>query len=106
MRRIPPGLAVAVICMGLLGYFAWHAMKGSRSFDNYEGLQVKIAALEGELDAARARRADFEHHVNLLRPENVDPDLVDELARQVLGFAAPGELVVHEGSRNDAPAKP
>jgi cell division protein FtsB len=92
--------------MGLLGYFTWHAMKGPRSFGYYEGLQVKIAALEGELDAARAGRADFEHHVNLLRPENVDPDLVDELARKVLGFAAPGDLVVLEGPRNDAPAKP
>jgi cell division protein FtsB len=106
MRRIPLGLAVTVICLGLLGYFTWHAMKGSRSFANYEKLELKIAALEGDLDAARARRAEFEQRVDLLRPENVDPDLVDELARQVLGFAAAGDLVVHEGPRNDAPPKP
>ena len=106
MRRVSPGLAVCVICLALLGYFAWHAIKGSRSFDNYQGLQVKIAALEAERDAARAGRADFEHHVDLLRPENVDPDLVDELAREVLGFAAHGDLVVRDGPRNDAPTKP
>jgi len=104
MRRIPPGLAVTAICLGLIGYFVWHGTKGPRSFANYERLQVKIAMLEDKLAAARARREAFDHRVNLLRPENVDPDLVDELARQELDFAAEGDLIVHEGKLNDAPS--
>ncbi len=105
MRRLPPGFAVTVICLVLIGYFVWHGSKGPRSFANYERLQVKIAALEDEVAAARAGREAFDHRVNLLRPENVDPDLVDELARQVLDFAAEGDLIVHEGALNDAPSK-
>jgi len=105
MRRIPPGLAVTVTCLVLIGYFVWHGTKGPRSFANYERLQVKIASLEKKLAAARAKREAFDHRVNLLRPENVDPDMVDELARQELGFAAPGDLIVHEGALNDAPSK-
>ncbi len=105
MRRIPLGLVVTFSCLGLLGYFTWHAVKGPRSFANYDALQVKIAGLEAKLDVERAERAAFEHRVDLLRPESVDPDLVDELARKVLDFAAPGDVVVVEGPRNDAPSK-
>jgi len=104
MRRIPLGLAVTFSCLGLLGYFTWHAMKGPRSFANYDALQVRIASLQAKLDVERARRTDFEHRVDLLRPDSIDPDLVDELARQVLDFAAPGDVVVIEGPRNDAPS--
>jgi cell division protein FtsB len=106
MRRIPPGLAVTAFCLGLLGYFAWHGMEGPRSFDNYKRLQAKIAALDADLEKAQKQRIAFDRHAELLRPENIDPDMVDELARKTLGFAAEGELVVIEGPRNDAPPRP
>ncbi len=105
MRRFPLGLVITFSCLGLLGYFTWHAMKGPRSFANYDALQVRIASLQANLDAERAKRIAFEHRVDLLRSDSIDPDLADELARQVLDFAAPGDVVVIEGPRSDTPSK-
>jgi cell division protein FtsB len=106
MPRPPLGLLVTAVALTLLGYFAWHGTKGARSLANVERLVSEVQALEQKLGAARAERLAFERRVSLLRPESVDPDFADEMARRVLGFAAPRELVVREAPRNTASTRP
>ena len=45
----------------------------------------------GQLQAARQR---LEHRIDLMRPGQVDPDLVEELARGQLMEGAPGQIAV------------
>ena len=47
-----------------------------------------------EFDENRAEESRLERRVALLRRDNLDPDMLDERARVVLNFAAPGELVI------------
>jgi cell division protein FtsB len=81
-------------CLGLLGFFAWHAMEGPRGFKFREKLAAHSGELTGELAEIEKQRADTEHRVALLRPESVDPDMLDEMARATLDVAGPNELVV------------
>ena len=46
------------------------------------------------MGSAREIRRDLERDVALLRPESLDPDLLDERARAALGFAHPDELTI------------
>lgn len=105
MRRPPLGLAVAAGSLALLGYFGWHGTEGARSLANVERLDAQAAALEQDLEMARGVRMAFERRVGLLRPEGVDPDFADEMARRVLGFAAPRDTVVRETTANTIPAR-
>jgi cell division protein FtsB len=41
-------------------------------------------------------RAKLERDVALLSPEKPDPDLVEEVAREVLGFVRPDDAVLIE----------
>ena len=91
MRRFD--LAVTCVCCALLGYFAWHAWKGPRGYPYQEGLQRQVAALDQTLALRQRERARLEHKVKLLRPESIDPDLLDELARARLNLTAPGDVV-------------
>ncbi len=81
-------------CLGLLGFFAWHALEGPRGFKYREKLAAHSQHLADELAAIEKQRGDFEHRVALLRPESVDPDMLDEMARGTLDVAAPNELIV------------
>lgn len=81
-------------CLGLLGFFAWHALEGPRGFKFREKLAAHSQHLTGELVAIEKQRGDFEHRVALLRPESVDPDMLDEMARATLDVAGPNELIV------------
>lgn len=91
MRRFD--LVVTCVCCALLGYFGWHAYKGPRGFPYQEGLKVKLASLTDKYDSLHAQRLRTENKVTLLRPESIDPDLLDELARGNLELAKPTDVV-------------
>jgi cell division protein FtsB len=88
--------AVSVVCLALLGYFAWHANKGPRGYGYHENLQAKTAILQSEFDSIQQSRVRLEHKVGLLRPESLDPDMLDEVARRELEAVSPGELVAYQ----------
>jgi cell division protein FtsB len=94
MRAHRFDLVVTLACFALLGYFAWHAWKGPRGYPYRDNLLAEAAGLEGRLAAVTAERDGLERKVVLLRPDRVDPDLLDELARERLQMAKPSELIV------------
>src|SRR4051794_7962850 len=80
-------LIVMAACIALLGYLGWHAFKGPRGFDRMAELTVEQAKLKGELGQITAEREALDRHVALMRPDTVDPDMLDEFARKSLEFA-------------------
>ena len=85
---------VTCACLGLLGFFAWHAQEGPRGFAFHEKLANQSQQLSGELATIQNQRKEFETRVALLRPESVDPDMLDEMARSTLDVAGPNDLIV------------
>jgi cell division protein FtsB len=87
-------LVVMIVCLSLLGYFAWHAFHGPRGFAYQARLEARAHDLSGQLDAIRKERDRLEKRVSLMRPDSIDPDMLDELARANLGYGKPGDLVI------------
>jgi cell division protein FtsB len=87
-------LAVTAGTLCLAGYIGWHIFEGPRSFANREALERRIASLELKRDEIATRRVAFERKVTLLRPDSIDPDLLDELSRATLGYGARGDIVM------------
>lgn len=85
---------VTCACLGLLGFFAWHAQEGPRGFAFRAKLASQSRQLSDELATIKKQRSDFETRVALLRPESVDPDMLDEMARSTLDVAGPNDLIV------------
>jgi cell division protein FtsB len=86
---------VTLACLALLGYFAWHAAYGARSYKFHDVLQVNANFLEKQLGNIMSQRKTIEAQVSLVRPENIDPDMLDELARRDLDLVKSTDLVVH-----------
>ncbi len=87
-----------IVCLGLLsliGYLSWHAINGERSFSQAERLGERIATREVVRDTVRGERLALDARVALIRPESIDPDLLEELARITLGFVRPNDVVLH-----------
>lgn len=91
MRRFD--FVVTCVCCALLGYFGWHAYKGPRGFPYKAAEEAKLATLQGKYETLHAERLRMENKVTLLRPESIDPDLLDELARGNLELAKPTDVV-------------
>lgn len=78
----------------LLVYFAFHIIQGERGIIALAQVQVEIKqALATKGRAAEVRRA-WENRVERLRPESLDPDLLEERARAVLGLIRDDEVVI------------
>jgi cell division protein FtsB len=75
-------------------YFGYHAVHGEYGLGAYLKLHKQIAALQVEHTDLVAQRTELEHRVSLLRPDSLDPDMLDERARALLGFAHPDDLVI------------
>lgn len=87
-------LMVMLSCMLLLGYFGWHAFLGPKGFAFRDALKHQVAVLSQDLEAISAKSVSLETQVRLMRPESVDPDMLDELARDKLELVRAGDIVV------------
>ncbi len=86
--------AGSFLSFALCLYLAFHLMHGERGYFALQGVQGKLADARADLGEVRARREKIEHNVELLRPQSLDADLLDERTRIVLGHTRPGEIVV------------
>jgi cell division protein FtsB len=93
------GLALYAVAALLVGYFAFHAYHGNHGIMASRAFEQEAAQLERERNELRAEREVWERRIALLKPESLDPDLVDELARRDLFFAHPSDLVVLRPAR-------
>ncbi len=85
---------VTLGCLALLSYFAWYAEKGPRGYGFLAQLKVQSVQLENDLAADEAEMKRLEAKVSLMRPERVDPDMLEELARTELELSRRNELIV------------
>jgi cell division protein FtsB len=84
----------AFIAAGMSAYFAFHLVTGERGVVVLWDLRQDEAWLDGKLVQLRAERETLAHHVDLMRPEHGDPDLIEERVRTELGFARKDDLVI------------
>ncbi len=92
-NRVRP-LAGPLMVAVMLAYFGFHAIQGDRGILTWLQLSHQIERTQQALAASRAEESRLEKRVALLRRHNLDPDMLDERARVVLNFAAPGEVVI------------
>ena len=88
-EAIGPLIGIAMVI-----YFAYHAVQGDRGLITWWHLRYEITQAEAEQARWAKQRAELDHRVSLLRPESLDPDLLEERSRQMLNVGRPGELVI------------
>ncbi len=84
-------------------YFGYHGLTGDRSLRTYFRLNQDLAQAKERLAVARVERHRVEKRVSLLRPESLDPDMLDERVRWTLGYVGPREVVVLQSARMMTP---
>jgi len=94
LRSILTTLGLYVMAALLIGYFGVNAYSGNHGLKAKEDLDQQIVALSTDLDHLKRERAQWERRVALLRAGKLDPDMLDEQARTLLGYVAPNDLTL------------
>jgi cell division protein FtsB len=83
-----------VLGIALTGYFAYHLVEGERGFKAWLRLNREIRTATANLETLRTQRVALDVRVANLRPEHIDPDLLDERIRATLNLVSPDDVVV------------
>jgi cell division protein FtsB len=94
LRRRTRFLVGPIFGIALTGYFAYHLVEGDRGFKAWLRLNREIRTATADLEAIRVQRAALDLKVSNLRPDHVDPDLLDERARATLNLVSPDDIVI------------
>ena len=78
----------------MICYLAYNAVNGDLGLLPMRDAKRDIVQLHQELDEIRSERLNLENHTRLLRSESLDIDLLDELARSMLGVAHPEDKII------------
>ena len=87
-------LAVTLACMSLTAYFVYHIRYGRHGLEARSELQERSALLDFEVRGLEAVRTRLRHDVALLSPEIPNADIVEETARDVLGYVRADDKIV------------
>ncbi len=95
VRKRARYIAGPVLGACVFGYIAYHAVQGERGIFAWLKLTQQVEESRATLDSASAEWEVLERRTSLLRPDNLDPDLLSERARAVLGLAHPNDVVIY-----------
>jgi cell division protein FtsB len=104
LRSILTALGLYVMAGLLIGYFGVNAYSGNHGIKAKQDIDRQIETLNAELHGLQIERAQWERRINLLRPDDIDPDMLDERARELLDDADPRDLVLPIKASPAAPA--
>jgi len=87
-------LALYTLAVLFIGYFAVNAFTGNHGLRAQQDLDQQMTTMQTELAELKGERAVWERRVALLRSDKLDPDMLDERARALLGLTDPRELTL------------
>lgn len=82
------------VALTLGAYFTFAAVQGDYGIFRRVQIQAEAATLRGERDRLSIELADIRNKTRRLSDDYLDLDLLDEQARDVLGYVRPDEIVI------------
>ena len=93
-RAILTAIGLYLFAAAFVGYFAVNAFTGNHGLRAQQEIEHQLALMQSDLAQVKAERAVWERRVSLLRSDKIDPDMLDERARALIGFADPRDVTL------------
>jgi len=94
IRAFLTALGLYVVAALFIGYFGVNAYTGKNGINARQELDQQIAGLASEVERVKAERVRWERRIALLKADRIDPDMLDERARQLLNYLEPHEVTI------------
>jgi cell division protein FtsB len=93
-RTILTVLGLYIFAAAFIGYFGVNAFTGNHGLHAQKDLDQQLAVMQEELRGLKVERTLWERRVALLRADRLDPDMLEERARALLGYVDPHDLTL------------
>lgn len=92
-------ICFAFINICVMAYFGYHVIIGDHGLLSRWRLADEVSQLQADVQELKSRRAKLKNKVSLVRPESLDPDMLDERARGILNLAHPNDITILRPAR-------
>ena len=92
-------LAPPVVFLAITYYFGWNAVHGKSGLEAQAVQQVQLKQAVARHEQVAAQRAAWQTKIADLSGQSIQPDMLDEQARQVLNLANPQDMVIELAPR-------
>jgi len=86
---LPPAIFLAITW-----YFGWNAIHGKSGLQAQQAQRAQLLQAQQEYAKAELLRTQWQTRIADLSGQSIEPDMLNEQARQVLNLANPSDLVV------------
>jgi len=87
-------LAPPVVFLAITYYFGWNALHGKSGWEAQRVQQEELTQATARFHAVEAQRTAWATKIADLSGQSIQPDMLDEQAREVLNLANPRDLVI------------
>ncbi|MGE4480616.1 FtsB family cell division protein [Acidocella sp.] len=88
------GLVAPSIFLALTYYFGWNAVHGKSGLEAQAAQRTQLQSAQTNAEATHGRLVMWQTKVKDLAGQSIQPDMLDEQAREVLNLSDPNDLVV------------
>jgi len=85
---------LSVLAACVVFYFLYHTIQGDHGWMAMLRLKNEVAVSQETLSQLQKEHRDLDRRIHLMRPDSLDPDLLDEEARKNLDYTKPNEIVI------------
>lgn len=85
-----------IVVIALIGYFLINAIIGNKGIITLNNLTNQIASKDNKLKDLSLKVENKQLMIKSISLESLDPDLLDEQSRRVLGYVGKNEIVIYE----------
>jgi|TARA_B110000438_G_C15699725_1_gene600488 cell division protein FtsB len=79
-----------------ISYFTYHVANGNRGLIAWWKIKQRTALARKIMDSSDFERKTIEHRVSLLKPNSLDPDMLEERAMFMLNYGYKNDIVILE----------
>jgi cell division protein FtsB len=94
IRALLRQLALLVGAAAAITYFGFHAFGGDHGIMAQRHYDEQKEQLSNELDQLQRERRGLERRIALLKADSIDPDVLEEKSREMLGLTNRDDVVV------------
>lgn len=87
-------LSITVGLVAFQGYLGYHVVTGTFGIESQREMLKQITVLEARQAALEIEIDSYEHRIALFDPRRLDPDILTERARALLGLVHPDDILI------------
>jgi cell division protein FtsB len=85
---------LSVLAACIVAYFLYHTVQGDHGWMEMLRLKSEVNLAGTDLSQLQKEHQELAHRIHLMRPDSMDPDLLDEESRKALDYTKPDEIVI------------